>query len=282
VLETVSLDLFLGRQLGRFVRNFPALSSRLDIVAILDQFAQNFYQVHVAPCRQNACLYITSFLPRYRVVPLDRCRSWITTWNARTASKSRKTCVSCPWLSFPRYIAIVPLFYFAPLSSSSLTLLYDTRCVLCVCVVCVCVVCVCVVCVLCVVWLCVQNYPEYTARRVHTAQWVDGEKLSQSTADDVGALVNLGVITYLTQLLDTGFFHAGKPPFFLLSRPLLRALHTHLPPLSRPLSGPDPGPIQAFATGPTHIQELTPGPALPACSQTRIRATCSAPRTASW
>ena len=48
VLETVSLDLFLGRQLGRFVRNFPALSSRLDIVAILDQFAQNFYQVHVA------------------------------------------------------------------------------------------------------------------------------------------------------------------------------------------------------------------------------------------
>jgi hypothetical protein len=38
VLETVSLDLFLGRQLGRFVRNFPALSSRLDIVAILDHY----------------------------------------------------------------------------------------------------------------------------------------------------------------------------------------------------------------------------------------------------
>jgi aarF domain-containing kinase len=54
-----------------------------------------------------------------------------------------------------------------------------------------------------------RNYPEFTARRVHTAQWVEGEKLSQSTADDVGALVNLGVITYLTQLLDTGFFHAG-------------------------------------------------------------------------
>lgn len=27
-------------------------------------------------------------------------------------------------------------------------------------------------------------------------------------ADDVGSLVNLGVIAYLTQLLDTGFFHA--------------------------------------------------------------------------
>lgn len=52
------------------------------------------------------------------------------------------------------------------------------------------------------------NFPEYTSRRVHVAEWIDGEKLSQSTADDVGALVNLGVITYLTQLLDFGFFHA--------------------------------------------------------------------------
>ena len=54
-----------------------------------------------------------------------------------------------------------------------------------------------------------KNYPEYTSRRVHVAEWIDGEKLSQSKADDVGALVNLGVITYLTQLLDKGFFHAG-------------------------------------------------------------------------
>ena len=53
-----------------------------------------------------------------------------------------------------------------------------------------------------------RNYPDVTSRRVHVAEWVDGEKLSQSTADDVGELVNLGVITYLTQLLDTGFFHA--------------------------------------------------------------------------
>ena len=40
------------------------------------------------------------------------------------------------------------------------------------------------------------------------AQWINGEKLSQSKANDVSSLVNLGVITYLTQLLDTGFFHA--------------------------------------------------------------------------
>jgi aarF domain-containing kinase len=38
-----------------------------------------------------------------------------------------------------------------------------------------------------------RNYPTYTARRVHTAQWIDGEKLSQSKANDVGALVNLGM-----------------------------------------------------------------------------------------
>jgi aarF domain-containing kinase len=56
------------------------------------------------------------------------------------------------------------------------------------------------------------TFPEYTSRRVHVAEWIDGEKLSQSTADDVGALVNLGVITYLTQLLDFGFFHADPHP----------------------------------------------------------------------
>lgn len=44
VLETVSLDLHLIRQIGLFVRNFPDLSSRLDIVSLLDEFAGNFYQ----------------------------------------------------------------------------------------------------------------------------------------------------------------------------------------------------------------------------------------------
>lgn len=53
-----------------------------------------------------------------------------------------------------------------------------------------------------------KNYPAYTSRRVHVAEWIEGEKLSQSSADNVGALVNLGVITYLTQLLEFGFFHA--------------------------------------------------------------------------
>ena len=64
-----------------------------------------------------------------------------------------------------------------------------------------------------------RNYPDVTTRRVHVAEWVDGEKLSQSTADDVGELVNLGVITYLTQLLDTGFFHADPHPGNMLRTP---------------------------------------------------------------
>jgi len=57
-----------------------------------------------------------------------------------------------------------------------------------------------------------KNYPELTRRRVHTAEWCEGEKLSQSTASDVGALVNLGVIVYLTMLLEFGFFHADPHP----------------------------------------------------------------------
>lgn len=57
-----------------------------------------------------------------------------------------------------------------------------------------------------------KTYTDFTARRVLTTEWLDGEKLSQSDADDVGTLVNLGVICYLKQLLDTGFFHAGAAP----------------------------------------------------------------------
>lgn len=39
VLETVSLDLYLARELGLIARNFPKLVERLDPVALLDEFA---------------------------------------------------------------------------------------------------------------------------------------------------------------------------------------------------------------------------------------------------
>lgn len=64
-----------------------------------------------------------------------------------------------------------------------------------------------------------KTYSKYTSRRVLTTQWIEGEKLSQSTATDVGDLVNVGVICYLKQLLDTGFFHADPHPGNLIRTP---------------------------------------------------------------
>lgn len=64
-----------------------------------------------------------------------------------------------------------------------------------------------------------KTFPEYTSRRVVVTGWIDGEKLSQSTASDVGSLVNVGVICYLKQLLDTGLFHADPHPGNLIRTP---------------------------------------------------------------
>ncbi|KAJ8429689.1 hypothetical protein Cgig2_004488 [Carnegiea gigantea] len=44
-----------------------------------------------------------------------------------------------------------------------------------------------------------KTYHKYTSRKVLTTQWIEGEKLSQSTESDVGDLVNVGVICYLKQ-----------------------------------------------------------------------------------
>ena len=128
VLETVSLDLYLARQVGLLARKIPSLTDRIDVVALLDEFAYRFYQ------------------------ELD--------YNLECENGIR----------IKDYMSVLPMVKIP------------------------------------------DNYPDYTSRRVHVAEWVDGEKLSQSTADDVGALVNLGVITYLTQLLESGFFHADPHP----------------------------------------------------------------------
>lgn len=118
VLETVSLDLYLAREIGMIVRNIPALVQTIDPVALLDEFAYRFYQ------------------------ELD--------YNLECANGLR----------IEKDMSVLPMVVIP------------------------------------------KNYPAYTSRRVHVAEWIEGEKLSQSTADDVSALVNLGVITYLTQLLE--------------------------------------------------------------------------------
>lgn len=64
-----------------------------------------------------------------------------------------------------------------------------------------------------------KNFPQFCSRKVHVAEWVQGEKLSQSQAGDIRELVNVGVVAYLTQLLDKGFFHADPHPGNMLRTP---------------------------------------------------------------
>ena len=128
VLETVTVDLFIIRRLGIYLRRFPSITQRADIVALLDEWAARFFE------------------------ELDYVRE------GNDATQ------------------------FAELIREDLPQVVVPK-----------------------------TYKEYTSRRVLTSEWIDGEKLSQSKADDVGKLVNVGVICYLKQLLDTGFFHAVSP-----------------------------------------------------------------------
>ena len=136
VLETVTVDLYIIRNLGLFLRRFPSIIARADIVALLDEWAARFFE------------------------ELDYVREGN---NATRFAESIRA-------DLPQ--VVVP-----------------------------------------------KTYIEYTSRRVLTAEWLDGEKLSQSQADDVGKLVNVGVICYLKQLLDTGFFHADPHPGNLIRTP---------------------------------------------------------------
>jgi len=53
---------------------------------------------------------------------------------------------------------------------------------------------------------------EATSRKVLTTGWVNGKKLAEMPPDEVREMVGLGVQCFLTQLLDTGFFHADPHP----------------------------------------------------------------------
>ncbi|XP_060959856.1 uncharacterized protein LOC115722553 [Cannabis sativa] len=134
VLETVTVDLFVIRNLGLVLRKFPQIS--VDVVGLVDEWAARFFE------------------------ELDYVNEGEN--GTRFAEMMKK--------DLPQ--VVVP-----------------------------------------------QTYEKYTSRKVLTTGWVEGEKLSQSTESDVGELVNVGVICYLKQLLDTGFFHADPHPGNLIRTP---------------------------------------------------------------
>ncbi|CAA6655383.1 unnamed protein product [Spirodela intermedia] len=134
VLETVTVDLFIIRKLGLFLRKFPQVS--IDVVGLVDEWAARFFEeLDYINEGENGTLFAEMMkedLPQ----------------------------------------VVVP-----------------------------------------------KTYHKYTSRKVLTTEWIDGEKLSQSTEGDVGQLVNVGVICYLKQLLDTGFFHADPHPGNMIRTP---------------------------------------------------------------
>ncbi|CDO99419.1 unnamed protein product [Coffea canephora] len=134
VLETVTVDLYIIRNLGLVLRKFPQIS--VDVVGLVDEWAARFFE---------ELDYVTEGE------------------NGTTFAEMMKK-------DLPQ--VVVP-----------------------------------------------KTYHNYTSRKVLTTQWIEGEKLSQSTASDVGELVNVGVICYLKQLLDTGFFHADPHPGNLIRTP---------------------------------------------------------------
>ncbi|XP_042384423.1 uncharacterized protein sll0005-like [Zingiber officinale] len=127
VLETVTVDLFIIRKLGLFLRRFPQVS--LDVVGLVDEWAARFFE------------------------ELDYVNEGEN--GTRFAEMMKE---DLPQVVIPK------------------------------------------------------THHKYTSRKVLTTQWIEGEKLSQSTETDVGELVSVGVICYLKQLLDTGFFHADPHP----------------------------------------------------------------------
>lgn len=54
--------------------------------------------------------------------------------------------------------------------------------------------------------------PDLSTQDVLTTEWVNGEKLSESQAEDVRTLCNTLLNAYLIQLLETGFLHADPHP----------------------------------------------------------------------
>jgi len=60
---------------------------------------------------------------------------------------------------------------------------------------------------------------DLSSDRILVTKWVDGERLSKSTEDDVGRLCGVALNAYLTMLLDTGLLHCDPHPGNLLRTP---------------------------------------------------------------
>ena len=53
-------------------------------------------------------------------------------------------------------------------------------------------------------------YPQLCTRRVLVSEWVDGQKLSSVEPSQIATLIPDAQEAFLTQLLQVGFFHAGR------------------------------------------------------------------------
>ncbi|KAK9828554.1 hypothetical protein WJX72_000728 [[Myrmecia] bisecta] len=61
-----------------------------------------------------------------------------------------------------------------------------------------------------------RPFMEYSTRRVLTMEWVTGVKLTTLQPEEIRVLVKAGQESFLTQLLDIGFFHGDPHPGNLL------------------------------------------------------------------
>jgi predicted unusual protein kinase regulating ubiquinone biosynthesis (AarF/ABC1/UbiB family) len=55
-------------------------------------------------------------------------------------------------------------------------------------------------------------YEELCTRRILVSEWMDGVKLSECDADEIGQLIPIAQEAFLTQLFEMGFFHADPHP----------------------------------------------------------------------
>ena len=78
-------------------------------------------------------------------------------------------------------------------------------------------------------------YPQFTARKVLVSEWIEGDKLVESSAADVRAACTTILNCYLVQLLETGIMHADPHPGNLLRAPDGKIVsRTKVPRLVRP------------------------------------------------